>query len=436
MPTPAPHLVDEILEEIFLRLPTPADLARASTASPRFRRIITDRSFLRRHRKLYPPPLLGLVHQDGGFQPAEAPQASAPLARAVADAADFTYSFVPVRSKGIPWQVRDVRDGRVLLEDCRFLETLKDMAVCDPLSRSYVLLPPIPTDLAVQEEHPLDIVPILAPIGDDEDEMSFKVICLATYGSKITAFVFSSVTQQWCIAASIARSLSGVDYRPLGLRMSPTYGFRGLSGFDNVRGCFYLASPWLDKLFVLDTQRMEFFTVNYHTGYDILLTHLPGRILKFLASYDKPPRILPGQNRSLPGIVVGREGYLEKFSLVGDHSPNGSFDLYHMTQQNNGESSSDWQLENIIPLPRGYDYFTVSAAEGLLFLGATTQDQVDFDIASGVPLSRTDWDIDYFSLEVKTSELRKVCRSRGQFFQSEHVHWYFGYPPPLSKPSI
>ncbi|XBH61279.1 hypothetical protein VPH35_115750 [Triticum aestivum] len=97
MPTPAPHLVDEILEEIFLRLPTPAELARASTASPRFRRIITDRSFLRRHRKLYPPPLLGLVHQDSGFQPAEAPQASAPLARALADAADFTYSFVPVR---------------------------------------------------------------------------------------------------------------------------------------------------------------------------------------------------------------------------------------------------------------------------------------------------------------------------------------------------
>uniref|UniRef100_N1QTG2 Uncharacterized protein n=1 Tax=Aegilops tauschii TaxID=37682 RepID=N1QTG2_AEGTA len=183
------------------------------------------------------------------------------------------------------------------------------MAVCDPLSRRYVLLPPIPTDLAVQEEHPLDMVPILAPIGDDEDEMSFKVICLATYGSKITAFVFSSVTQQWCIAASIARSLSGVDYRPLGLRMSPTYGFRGLSGFDN---------------------------------------------------------------------------------------------------QTNGESSSDWQLENIIPLPRGYDYFTVSAAEGLLFLGATTEDQVDFDIVSGVPLSRTDWDVDYFSLEVKTSELRKL----------------------------
>ncbi|KAF7088528.1 hypothetical protein CFC21_091630 [Triticum aestivum] len=433
MPTPAPHLVDEILEEIFLRLPTPAELARASTACPRFRRIITDRSFLCRHRKRHPPPLLGLVNVDGSFQPAEAPHPSAPLARALADAADFTYSFVPVPSNGIPWHVRDVRDGRVLLEACQVLETLKDMAVCDPLSRRYVLLPPIPTDVAVQEEYPFDIVPILAPIGDDEDDMSFKVIFLAIYGSKLTAFVFSSVTQQWCMAASIGWSLLGVPHRPLGPCMLSTYGFCGLSGFDNEGGCFYLASPLLDKLFVLDTQKMEFFTVNHHTGYYILLKLLPGRILKVLARYDDPHRI---QDRSMPGIVVGREGYLEMFSLIGDHSPNGSFDLYHTTQQSNDESSNEWRMKNITPLPGGHDYFTMSAAEGFLFLGATTKDQVDFDRESGPPLSRTDWDVHYFSLEVKTSEVRKVCTSKGKFFHAEHVHWYFGYPPSLSKPSV
>ncbi|XP_045085633.1 uncharacterized protein [Aegilops tauschii subsp. strangulata] len=307
------------------------------------------------------------------------------------------------------------------------------MAVCDPLSRRYVLLPPIPTDVAVQEEYPFDIVPILAPIGDDEDDMSFKVICLAIYGSKLTAFVFSSVTQQWCMAASIGWSLLGVPHRPLGPCMLSTYGFCGLSGFDNEGGCFYLASPLLDKLFVLDTQKMEFFTVNHHTGYYILLKLLPGRILEVLARYDDPHRI---QDRSMPGIVVGREGYLEMFSLIGDHSPNGSFDLYHTTQQSNDESSNEWRMKNITPLPGGHDYFTMSAAEGFLFLGATTKDQVDFDRESGPPLSRTDWDVHYFSLEVKTSEVRKVCTSKGKFFHAEHVHWYFGYPPSLSKPSV
>ncbi|KAM0925420.1 hypothetical protein ACQ4PT_004221 [Festuca glaucescens] len=72
MATPAPHLIDEILEEIFLRLPTPAALARASAASPRFHRIVTERSFLRRYRKRHPPPLLGFADQDG-FYPAQVP---------------------------------------------------------------------------------------------------------------------------------------------------------------------------------------------------------------------------------------------------------------------------------------------------------------------------------------------------------------------------
>jgi hypothetical protein len=40
MSPPAPHFGEEILEEIFLRLRTPAALARASTACSLFRRII------------------------------------------------------------------------------------------------------------------------------------------------------------------------------------------------------------------------------------------------------------------------------------------------------------------------------------------------------------------------------------------------------------
>jgi hypothetical protein len=133
---------------------------------------------------------------------------------------------------------------------------------------------------------------------------------------------------------------------------------------------------------------------------------------------------------------VGREGSIEMFSLVGDHSPNGSFDLYHTTQRSNFESSKEWQLENIIPLPRQYDYFTSGAAEGFLFLGATTEDQLDIDENSPVRLSRTAWDVDYFSLDVRTSELVKVCRRKKQFFHYEDVYWYFGFPPSLSKPSL
>ncbi|KAI4966251.1 hypothetical protein ZWY2020_041898 [Hordeum vulgare] len=139
----APHLVDEILEEIFLRLPTPTALARASTACSSFRGIITARSFLRRYRALHPPPLLGFA-TEGGFLPAQDPHPSAPLARALVDGADFSYSYVPKPDDGgvfTPWCPRDVRDGRVLLV-CnlwfrRWIMTIcrSVLAVCDPLSR-------------------------------------------------------------------------------------------------------------------------------------------------------------------------------------------------------------------------------------------------------------------------------------------------------------
>ncbi|KAF8669227.1 hypothetical protein HU200_051558 [Digitaria exilis] len=64
-----PALTDELLEEIFLRLPTPGDVARASAACPSFRSIITGRSFLRRFRAIHPPPLLGFAASEG-FHPA------------------------------------------------------------------------------------------------------------------------------------------------------------------------------------------------------------------------------------------------------------------------------------------------------------------------------------------------------------------------------
>lgn len=86
----------------------------------------------------------------------------------------------------------------------------------------------------------------------------------------------------------------------------------------------------------------------------------------------------------------------------------------------------EWQLEKIIPLPGGYDYFTVGAAEGFLFLGATTEDQLDVSENPSAPFLRIDstvWSVDYFSLEVKTSKLMMVCMSKRQFFHGEHALW-------------
>ncbi|XP_048541278.1 uncharacterized protein LOC125520404 [Triticum urartu] len=175
-------LPDELLEEIFRRLPTAADLARASAACVSFRRVITSHPFLRRFRALHPPPLLGILC--GGLIPAQPPHPSAAAAATLADA-DFSCSFLPPS--------RDrwcLRDGRALFSpapertggDYNRRDLVREFAVCDPLHRRYLLLPALPDHLADQVHRP-DIIhcePFLAPPGDEEDSSftDFRVMCL------------------------------------------------------------------------------------------------------------------------------------------------------------------------------------------------------------------------------------------------------------------
>ncbi|KAM0880246.1 hypothetical protein ACQ4PT_033706 [Festuca glaucescens] len=104
---------DDLLAEIFLRLPTPADILRASATCVSFRRVTAHRSFVRRFRRLHAPPLLGFF-DDLVFHPAIPPHPSAPAASAVALAADFSFSFLPART--CAWVVQDSCGSRILLK--------------------------------------------------------------------------------------------------------------------------------------------------------------------------------------------------------------------------------------------------------------------------------------------------------------------------------
>ncbi|KAM3371662.1 hypothetical protein ACQJBY_018847 [Aegilops geniculata] len=203
-PTTLLTLPLELLEEILLRLPAAADLARASMARVSIRRIVMDHRFLRRFRASHPPPLLGILSarcsRNQLLQLAQPPHPSAAAASTLAGfhAADFSCSFLPSAKR---WCRRDLRDGRVLLsrvpEGGRFscLELVRDLAVCDPLYRRYILLPVIPDDLAALAQ-PLDTLrfePFLAPpAAEDEGDMSFRVICLAQCTTRLVLLIFSS----------------------------------------------------------------------------------------------------------------------------------------------------------------------------------------------------------------------------------------------------
>lgn len=399
-------VTDDLLAEILLLLPTPADLVRASAACVSFRRLATDRPFLRRFRSLHAAPFLGFLNHNG-FHPALPPHPSAPASRAVSLAADFSFSFLPSRDS---WIVRDVRDGRVLLdrtpEDAAAAEeppspspVFTDLAVCDPLHRRCLQLPPIPDDLAASVEHPLRVEferwcePFLVPPGKEEDseETSFRVIWMAQCKTKLVAFVFSSTTGEWRAVASQGWGdlLAGTGVSTASSK-SPVF-----FGRQYACGCFYWVMDWREKFLMLDTQSMEF-----------SIADLP-----------------PGCRRPPIAVVDAGDGRPGMFS-VREHVADGTFDLYYTIRRNEGQSSNQWDMEKIIPLDSGYRYYLRGATERYLLLLRSEDEYSSL-------LQMTD--LECFSLDVKTLQLQSVCRLKHHILRA---HIYANFPPSLSSQTI
>ncbi|KAM3261308.1 hypothetical protein ACQJBY_052146 [Aegilops geniculata] len=111
---PPPELMDELVEEVLLRLPPddPASLFRASGVCKPWRSILAGPRFRRRYREFHgTPPILGFFQQGGRFVP--------------------TSALVPAHP-GLPdWVAMDCRHGRALF--ARLGITL-DLIVLDPVT--------------------------------------------------------------------------------------------------------------------------------------------------------------------------------------------------------------------------------------------------------------------------------------------------------------
>ncbi|CAL5072257.1 unnamed protein product [Urochloa decumbens] len=297
-------LTDDVLEEIFLRVASHADLARASTACVSFRRLIADHSFLRRFRSRHPPLLLGFLSAAGqGFLPLEAPHPNAPASRALGSAAGFSFDYLPHRVR-LEWCPCDVRDGRVLLE-CRSLFHRKsadsfvfgEFAVCDPLSRQYMLLPRIPEDLLasvqIKQGNIDDFGASLVPSGVETGRTHHSECC--------------------------AQYIGGQDLSQLAY------------------GCCYWKVRNQNELLKLDINTMEFSTI------------------------DLPP----DHNMRSIAIVEAGEGNLGMFSETADVRIK-SVEYYTFMQNGNGRANG-WDLKNTIPTDDYFGTFICSAG-GYIFL--------------------------------------------------------------------
>nr|XP_051190425.1 uncharacterized protein LOC127303761 [Lolium perenne] len=147
-------LPDELLELVFLRLPSSLHLVRAACSCKRWRRIIAHGGFLRRFRSLCASPLVAGHYRvddrkDGACSPGCSPVFFlSPTADALGFRPEhFSLDFLPSRDSG-SWDIADSQGGLVLLSECteeqRGEETpplFQDLIVCEPLTRHYRVIP-------------------------------------------------------------------------------------------------------------------------------------------------------------------------------------------------------------------------------------------------------------------------------------------------------
>ncbi|KAF8716387.1 hypothetical protein HU200_026357 [Digitaria exilis] len=124
---PCMELTEELIEEIFFRVPTdePAYLVRAALVCKSWRRILCDRGFLRRYRVFHSrtPPPLGYLH-NLYFQ--------GPIPRFVrTSAASPAFTTPPSLVHNKSWRALDCRHGRVL---ARTLKHDDRLVVWDPMT--------------------------------------------------------------------------------------------------------------------------------------------------------------------------------------------------------------------------------------------------------------------------------------------------------------
>ncbi|KAI4969171.1 hypothetical protein ZWY2020_000085 [Hordeum vulgare] len=352
---PQAPLPDHLTEDILLRLRTAADLASASVAGPSLRRIVADHSFLRRFRALHPPPLLGIL--SARFFPAEAPHPSAAAAQTLVGT-DFSCSFLPSREQR--WRRCDFRDGRALLcvhTDGRAM--VRDVAVCDPLHRRYLLLPPVPQDLSDLVNH-LD--PFLAPAVRDEGAdtaadapFRFRVMCLAKCQTNLVLYVYSSSgphAGQWRTVTfdGWTALLAGASDHA---RSSAAFGKRYYA-----HGSFCWAICAINKLLLLDTATMEFSSVNLDPD---LMNHE----VAFVEASE------------------GRLGMFALSQLPIHFVPRLRYSILVTT----GDDPGQWQKKKGVTLSHDYCYQIVGVAGGYLLLYVVTDDPDSFPLNKGHNIS-------------------------------------------------
>ncbi|KAL6643488.1 hypothetical protein ACP70R_018254 [Stipagrostis hirtigluma subsp. patula] len=197
-PTTIRALTDDLLREIFLRLPSLPSLVRAALACRAFLAAVrSSPAFRRRFRALHPPPLLGVFFDpDGDEMPSFKPvlRRSDPGLAAAVRGADVCLTRLPDSEDASPgWRLEECRGGRLLLRSRK----TGQIAAYNPLTRAMHLFPS-PPDKKVRHDCRGKFIHMdLFLLSSDEAPGSFRVVFVCHDKSRLRAAVFSSGTKKW-----------------------------------------------------------------------------------------------------------------------------------------------------------------------------------------------------------------------------------------------
>ncbi|CAL4905639.1 unnamed protein product [Urochloa decumbens] len=228
-------LPNDLLELVLLRVPCPVTLARAASTCRPWRRLISSAGFIRRHRCLHPPPVLGHFYARCGTSFVPAPPPPGPPRATAVDAIRDRVSlrFLPHNYNTCVMELTDSRGGLLALVcNCN---ASSSVVMCDPLARRFreVCLPAAMPVSSSERFTPCCLGAFLLDAGDEDDTAiirslsvsNFRVLCVPLVSedddhgrSRLSAraFVFSARESRWVLLSLSTTVVDPCAHRFLG----------------------------------------------------------------------------------------------------------------------------------------------------------------------------------------------------------------------------
>ncbi|KAM3259491.1 hypothetical protein ACQJBY_051002 [Aegilops geniculata] len=323
---------DDLLREIFLRLPSLPSLVRAALACRTFLRAVrSSPAFRRRFQALHPPLLLGFFSNPFRTAvPAFVPLRSRydPDLAAAVRGADFAFTRLPEDGDDRWWEINQCSSGYAILHS----ENPDQITVYNPLTQALEILPFPPQEAC--NPHYLDFRIIFS----EEDRRSFRVVCVRHRRRRrrtmVRFSVLSSDSREWQCFSWVDTSMPQPEDDGGDNTMLSSYTGTLLNEFDRLVYWKHRSQPYI---VVFNAATLQ------------------------LSRIDLPPPLKDIDNAQFR-LGPTKDGKLSMFFIDDQFADKGLLSVWFWSSDGIGDSAKKWTPHKTFPLDKFLD-FTVRSEE-------------------------------------------------------------------------